>query len=265
MWGTDFPHSVGSFPHSQEFLDKAFAGKDDLRRKVTLENPAELLRPRPRRRPHRNAGVIAHWAACMARHPFHDVAIVGVYNTEQARVARGPRLALDHARGRARRARRRRADAARRRRRRRRHAAATSSTRPASGRCGGRCRSSASRRCSRPPARSRPGCATTVLIGAGSAGVYTERRVDRAVDPAGERVRRVLRHVHRGRVRAHRPPPHAHVRHEARGAGDGRRHDPQQRPRQPRGRLLRARARSRPRTSSTAAWSPTRSTSSTAR
>jgi uncharacterized protein len=40
MWGTDFPHSVGSFPHSQEFLDKAFAGKDDLRRRITLENPA---------------------------------------------------------------------------------------------------------------------------------------------------------------------------------------------------------------------------------
>jgi predicted TIM-barrel fold metal-dependent hydrolase len=40
MWGTDFPHSVGSFPKSQQFLDKAFAGKDELRRKITLENPA---------------------------------------------------------------------------------------------------------------------------------------------------------------------------------------------------------------------------------
>jgi predicted TIM-barrel fold metal-dependent hydrolase len=40
MWGTDFPHSVGSFPHSQEFLDTAFAGKPELRRKITLENPA---------------------------------------------------------------------------------------------------------------------------------------------------------------------------------------------------------------------------------
>ena len=29
MWGTDFPHSVGSFPHSQAFLDEAFDGKDD--------------------------------------------------------------------------------------------------------------------------------------------------------------------------------------------------------------------------------------------
>ena len=42
MWGTDFPHSVGSFPHSQEFLDKTFAGKDALRRKITLDNPARV-------------------------------------------------------------------------------------------------------------------------------------------------------------------------------------------------------------------------------
>jgi uncharacterized protein len=40
MWGTDFPHSVGSFPNSQKFLDEAFAGRDELRRKITLENPA---------------------------------------------------------------------------------------------------------------------------------------------------------------------------------------------------------------------------------
>ena len=43
MWGTDFPHSVGSFPGSQQFLDTVFAGKDDLRRKVTLENPARYF------------------------------------------------------------------------------------------------------------------------------------------------------------------------------------------------------------------------------
>lgn len=40
MWGTDFPHSVGSFPSSQAFLDKAFEGADELRSKVVLENPA---------------------------------------------------------------------------------------------------------------------------------------------------------------------------------------------------------------------------------
>ena len=43
MWGTDFPHSVGSFPESQKFLDEAFAGKDELRRQITLENPAKYF------------------------------------------------------------------------------------------------------------------------------------------------------------------------------------------------------------------------------
>ena len=44
MWGTDFPHSVGSFPNSQDFLGSAFAGKDDLKRKLTLENPAAYFK-----------------------------------------------------------------------------------------------------------------------------------------------------------------------------------------------------------------------------
>lgn len=39
MWGTDFPHSVGSFPKSKAFLDKTFAGKDALRKKIVLDNP----------------------------------------------------------------------------------------------------------------------------------------------------------------------------------------------------------------------------------
>jgi predicted TIM-barrel fold metal-dependent hydrolase len=43
MWGSDFPHSVGSFPTSQEYLDKVFAGKDDLRRKILLETPAKYF------------------------------------------------------------------------------------------------------------------------------------------------------------------------------------------------------------------------------
>jgi len=43
MWGTDFPHSVGSFPDSQQFLDTAFAGRDDLRRRIVLENPARYF------------------------------------------------------------------------------------------------------------------------------------------------------------------------------------------------------------------------------
>jgi predicted TIM-barrel fold metal-dependent hydrolase len=43
MWGSDFPHSVGSFPSSHEYLDKVFAGKDDLRRKILLETPAKYF------------------------------------------------------------------------------------------------------------------------------------------------------------------------------------------------------------------------------
>ncbi|MFA5884969.1 MAG: amidohydrolase family protein [Acidimicrobiia bacterium] len=43
MWGTDFPHSVGSFPDSQQFLESVFAGRDELRRKVLLENPARYF------------------------------------------------------------------------------------------------------------------------------------------------------------------------------------------------------------------------------
>ena len=66
--------------------------------------------------------------------------------------------------------------------------------------------------------------------------------VDRAVDASVERVRGAVRHVHRGRVRAHRAPAHAPLRHAARGARDRRRHHPQQRAREPGGLLLRARA-----------------------
>jgi len=41
MFGSDFPHSVGSFPNTLRFLDEAFDGVPDaLRRKMLLENPA---------------------------------------------------------------------------------------------------------------------------------------------------------------------------------------------------------------------------------
>jgi predicted TIM-barrel fold metal-dependent hydrolase len=41
MFGTDFPHSVGSYPRSKEFLDDCFEGVDEsYRRKMLLENPA---------------------------------------------------------------------------------------------------------------------------------------------------------------------------------------------------------------------------------
>jgi uncharacterized protein len=42
MFGTDFPHSVGTFPNSKKFLDDAFSGVDQKYfRKMLLENPAK--------------------------------------------------------------------------------------------------------------------------------------------------------------------------------------------------------------------------------
>ncbi len=44
MWGSDFPHSVGSFPNSRKFLDEAFADVEpELKRKILLENPARYF------------------------------------------------------------------------------------------------------------------------------------------------------------------------------------------------------------------------------
>lgn len=44
MWGSDFPHSVGSFPKSAEFFDTAMADvSDDLRRKILLDVPAAFF------------------------------------------------------------------------------------------------------------------------------------------------------------------------------------------------------------------------------
>ncbi len=44
MWGSDFPHSVGSFPKSQEWLRRIFDGvPDTVRRQVLLENPARFF------------------------------------------------------------------------------------------------------------------------------------------------------------------------------------------------------------------------------
>jgi uncharacterized protein len=38
-WGSDFPHSVGTFPNSEQYLKEAFAGiDDDLRRKLLVTN-----------------------------------------------------------------------------------------------------------------------------------------------------------------------------------------------------------------------------------
>ena len=44
MFGTDFPHSVGTFPNSRKFLDDAFTGVDEKYfRKMLLENPARYF------------------------------------------------------------------------------------------------------------------------------------------------------------------------------------------------------------------------------
>jgi predicted TIM-barrel fold metal-dependent hydrolase len=41
MWGSDFPHSVGSYPRSREFLETAFKPVgEELKRRILLENPA---------------------------------------------------------------------------------------------------------------------------------------------------------------------------------------------------------------------------------
>ena len=79
----------------------------------------------------------------------------------------------------------------------------------------------------------------TALVTGGGAGDLHRAGLHGPVDPAVQRVRRVLRHVHRPGVRPHRPAPHGDVRHQTGAAGHGRGHDPQQRPRQSRGRLLR--------------------------
>ena len=43
MWGNDYPHAESTWPKSQQFLDKAFAGQpDEVRRKITSENAARL-------------------------------------------------------------------------------------------------------------------------------------------------------------------------------------------------------------------------------
>jgi len=44
MWGSDFPHSVSSFPESRRWLDEIFSGCPvDVRRKVLVENPCSYF------------------------------------------------------------------------------------------------------------------------------------------------------------------------------------------------------------------------------
>ena len=41
MFGSDFPHSVGTYPNSKQFIDDAFAKlPEGMARKILLETPA---------------------------------------------------------------------------------------------------------------------------------------------------------------------------------------------------------------------------------
>jgi predicted TIM-barrel fold metal-dependent hydrolase len=44
MWGSDFPHSVGTYPESGQYLKDAFAEvSEDMRRRILLDNPLEFF------------------------------------------------------------------------------------------------------------------------------------------------------------------------------------------------------------------------------
>ena len=44
MWGSDFPHSVSSFPESARWLDEIFEGcPEDVRQQVLVENPCAFF------------------------------------------------------------------------------------------------------------------------------------------------------------------------------------------------------------------------------
>jgi predicted TIM-barrel fold metal-dependent hydrolase len=44
VWGSDFPHSVGTFPSSERFIKEAFAGMDEgLKRKILVTNICEHI------------------------------------------------------------------------------------------------------------------------------------------------------------------------------------------------------------------------------
>jgi len=44
-WGSDFPHSVGTFPHSRDYIEETFGDLDpELRHRILVGNAAEHLR-----------------------------------------------------------------------------------------------------------------------------------------------------------------------------------------------------------------------------
>jgi predicted TIM-barrel fold metal-dependent hydrolase len=43
LWGSDYPHDEGSFPHSQAVIERTFAGLSaDNKRKIIWDNAARL-------------------------------------------------------------------------------------------------------------------------------------------------------------------------------------------------------------------------------
>ena len=43
LWGSDYPHDEGTFPHSREVIERTFAGvSEDEKRKIVGENAARL-------------------------------------------------------------------------------------------------------------------------------------------------------------------------------------------------------------------------------
>jgi predicted TIM-barrel fold metal-dependent hydrolase len=48
LWGSDFPHAESTWPRSQDFLGRIFAGVPEAdRRKITSDNTAKLFGFRP--------------------------------------------------------------------------------------------------------------------------------------------------------------------------------------------------------------------------
>lgn len=45
LWGSDYPHDEGTFPHSKDVIDRIFDGySEDIKRKVVYQNAADLYR-----------------------------------------------------------------------------------------------------------------------------------------------------------------------------------------------------------------------------
>ena len=43
LWGSDYPHDEGTFPHSQEVIDRIFDGyPEETKRKIVHDNAARL-------------------------------------------------------------------------------------------------------------------------------------------------------------------------------------------------------------------------------